>query len=447
VQHFFLALFYVNVCSLILNRVYFSVLQKLKALGPGLLYAGAAVGVSHIVQSTKAGAEYGYVLIIGIVLAHIFKYPFFELGPKYTQSTGKNLLHGYAKIGKWALAIVAILTVATMFTIQAAVTIVTAGLAIKISGLNLSPVAMSAILLTVCLIISAVGRYAVLDKLMKVIMITLAVTTIVAVCSSFFYSIPSSTYTPGKIFNLFDSFDLMFLIAFLGWMPAPLDISIWHSIWSEEKMEQNNQSEASQSLFDFKVGFWGTALLGIGFLVLGANVIYGSGTELASGGVAYAQQLIDIYVSSIGGWSYWIIAIAAFTTMFSTTLTCLDAMPRVLTKIGTMWRLQNTQSTLGANEIVDKKPSDRRPRIMWLFVIATGALVVLQFFITDMKQMVNVATSFSFLTAPILAILGIIVVKRQLPVNFWSKGKYTIAYLGVAFLVILGAIYIRLVIA
>jgi Mn2+/Fe2+ NRAMP family transporter len=422
------------------------VLQKLKALGPGLLYAGAAVGVSHIVQSTKAGAEYGYVLIIGIILAHIFKYPFFELGPKYTQTTGSNLLHGYAKIGKWALAIVAVLTVATMFTIQAAVTIVTAGLAIKITGVSISPVAMSAVLLAVCLMISAIGRYAVLDKLMKVIMVTLAVTTIVAVCSSFFYSMPSSTYTPGKIFNLFDSFDLLFLIAFLGWMPAPLDIAIWHSIWSEEKMGQKGNNGNTRSLFDFKVGFWGTGLLGIGFLVLGANVIYGSGTELASGGVAYAQQLIDIYVSSIGGWSYWIIAIAAFTTMFSTTLTCLDAMPRVLTKIGMIWR-DNNGSALDSNAIVIKEKSVRRPRIIWLFVIATGALIILRFFITDMKQMVNIATSFSFLTAPVLAILGIIVVKRQLPVNFWSKGKYIIAYLGVAFLVILGAIYIRLVIA
>jgi len=29
----------------------------LKSLGPGLLFAGAAVGVSHLVQSTRAGAD------------------------------------------------------------------------------------------------------------------------------------------------------------------------------------------------------------------------------------------------------------------------------------------------------------------------------------------------------------------------------------------------------
>ena len=421
-------------------------LSKLKALGPGLLYAGAAVGVSHIVQSTKAGAEYGYVLIIGIVLAHIFKYPFFELGPKFTQTTGQNLLYGYAKIGKWALAVVAVLTVATMFTIQAAVTIVTAGLANKITGASLSPVVMSAVLLAICLSISAIGRYAVLDKLMKVIMVTLALTTIVAVCSSFFHTIPASNLTSGKVFSLVDPVDLMFLIAFLGWMPAPLDISIWHSIWSEEK-QTSISSPNSSSMFDFKVGYWGTALLGVGFLLLGANVIYGTGTELASGGVAYAQQLIDIYVSSIGPWSYWIIAIAAFTTMFSTTLTCLDAMPRVLTKIHTVWKGEMWKPELDADVVHKPGKSDFKSRLFWLFVIAIGALIILQFFITDMKQMVNVATSFSFLTAPILAVLGILIVKRQLPVNFWTNGRFVVAYLGVIFLVTLGAIYIRLVIS
>lgn len=420
-------------------------LQKLKALGPGLLYAGAAVGVSHIVQSTKAGAEYGYILIIGIILAHIFKYPFFELGPKYTQLTKQNLLHGYAKIGNWALGVVAILTVATMFTIQAAVTIVTAGLAIKITGLNVTPVVMSAGLLIICLAISAIGKFSVLDKLMKVIMITLSITTVIALISSFTYHIPATDLKPGKIFDLFNSLDVIFLIAFIGWMPAPLDISIWHSIWSEENLEQNPDEKPTESLFDFRVGFWGTAILGISFLVLGANVIYGSGIELASGGVDYAQQLIDIYVSSIGDWSYWVIAVAAFTTMFSTTLTCLDAMPRVLTKIWGIWQSNQSRQEIDSSEILTTPKKNTRTRIIWLFVIALGALTLLQFFITDMKQMVNVATSFSFLTAPILAILGILIVKRQLPAGFWPKWKFIIAYLGLAFLVILGAVYIRLV--
>lgn len=51
----------------------------LKTLGPGLLYAGAAVGVSHLVQSTRAGASYGFELIWVVIVANIIKYPFLSL--------------------------------------------------------------------------------------------------------------------------------------------------------------------------------------------------------------------------------------------------------------------------------------------------------------------------------------------------------------------------------
>ena len=71
-------------------------LSKLKSLGPGLLYAGAAVGVSHLVQSTRAGAQYGYILIIAIILAHILKYPFFVLGPRYAKQHNQSLVNGFA---------------------------------------------------------------------------------------------------------------------------------------------------------------------------------------------------------------------------------------------------------------------------------------------------------------------------------------------------------------
>ena len=36
---------------------------SLKRLGPGLLFAGAAIGVSHLVQSTRAGADFGFGLL------------------------------------------------------------------------------------------------------------------------------------------------------------------------------------------------------------------------------------------------------------------------------------------------------------------------------------------------------------------------------------------------
>ena len=106
----------------------------LKRLGPGLLFAGAAIGVSHLVQSTKAGAEFGLGLIWALVIANLFKYPFFQFGPRYALATGESILSGYKKLHRFILPFYFIITLATMFSIQTAVTIVTAGIANSITG-------------------------------------------------------------------------------------------------------------------------------------------------------------------------------------------------------------------------------------------------------------------------------------------------------------------------
>ena len=56
--------------------------SRLKAMGPGLLWAGAAVGVSHLVQSTRAGANFGFAMLWVVIVANLFKYTAFEFGPR-----------------------------------------------------------------------------------------------------------------------------------------------------------------------------------------------------------------------------------------------------------------------------------------------------------------------------------------------------------------------------
>lgn len=412
-------------------------LDQLKKLGPGLLYAGAAIGVSHIVQSTRAGADYGYILLVAVLLAHIFKYPFFEMGPRYAAATGKSLVQGYAKTGKWALYTVAFLTLSTMFTIQAAVTIVTAGLAQKITGINLEGWQWSAIILAICFLFLYKGAFSVLDNLMKVIMVVLAVTTVVALVSSYYAIVPQDTAYM-KTFSLFNRTDVVFLIAFVGWMPAPLDLSIWHSIWSLASFEKNKAiSTMKESLFDFKIGYWGTAILAGCFLILGANILYGTPTELSANGAVYAGQLIDMYGNSIGKWSYWIIAIAAFTTMFSTTITCLDAQPRVLSALWLEIKKHNNPS-------VQKEVSKYQYQSL-LLILSAGTIIILAFFVANMKQMVTIATSISFLTAPLLAYINYKTIFGQLS-KAWQPPLYlkVLAIIGLVFLVIFSLYYIFL---
>ena len=362
-----------------------------KSLGPGLLFAGAAVGVSHLVQSTRAGADFGFGLLWALLIAGIFKYPFFQFGPRYAAATGETLLDGYKKLGKGVLAISYGISFITMFIIQAAVTIVTAGLAVNLFG-TFDMVTWSLIITIVSILILLVGKYKLLDGLMKYVILVLTVCTLIAVSIALIKTKQAFDFTQiipkGTI-------EITFLIAFLGWMPAPLDISIWQSIWSLEKEKTTFQKiTPKQAIFDFNVGYIGTIFLAVCFVVLGALVMNNSGEIFSSKGGDFAGQLISLYTENLGGSAYVFIAIAAFTTMFSTTITTLDASPRAMS-------------------IATRLLFPTRIKLkywFWIVLLATGTYIILRYFKEDMGLMVKIATILSFLTAPFYAILNYILI-------------------------------------
>ncbi len=358
-------------------------LFSFKQLGPGLLFAGAAIGVSHLVQSTGAGASYGFGLLWALLLIHLIKYPFFQIGPRYAAVTGKSLLDAYLKLGKGVLWFYFILNLLSMFTIQAAVTVVTASLASYIFGSTMSVLSWSILLTAICTVLLMVGKYQLLDKVMKIIVVTLTVSTIAAVAFAFFDT--EKTVELTQILPT-DTVGIAFLIAFMGWMPAPLDISIWHSLWSLEKAKEGNITEKS-AIFDFNVGYAGTIIVGICFIGLGTLVMYNSGNTFSASGTGFAKQLIDMYTSSLGQWTFWIIGIAAFTTMFSTTLTTLDASPRAMAK---------------TSELLSGKKF-RYNYTVWLILLIVGTCSILAWLSSEMGTLIKIATILSFLAAPFYA--------------------------------------------
>jgi Mn2+/Fe2+ NRAMP family transporter len=392
----------------------------LNSLGPGLLFAGAAIGVSHLVQSTKAGAEFGTGLLWALLLVHLFKYPFFQFGPRYAAATGETLLDGYKKIGKSVLVIYYLLNFATMFTIQAAVTIVTAGLASQLFGFTNNLVLWSTILMAISMFILMVGKYKLLDNLMKFIIIILTISTIIAVSVALF-----STKEPFDMNQILPSgtIEITFLIAFLGWMPAPLDVSIWHSIWSVEK-DKNSETKIKpkEAIFDFNVGYFSAFFLGICFLLLGALVMHNSGETFSNNGGEFASQLITLYTKNLGEISYIFIAIAAFTTMFSTTITTLDASPRAMTKT--------------TNLLFDKET--KLNYWFWIIFLFLGTFIILQFFIGNMGVLIKIATILSFLTAPFYAILNYVLITGKHTPKEHQPSIYLkiVSILGIIFLIV-----------
>lgn len=402
------------------------------SLGPGLLMAAAAIGVSHLVQSTRAGATYGFALVWAVVLANFFKYPFLEYGPRYAIATGESMIEGYHRLGKWAIGIFVIFTIGTMFAVQAAVTIVSASLAAELTGIALTPLAWSAILLAICIILLISGQYSALDGAIKLIMIVLAISTVVALVAALFNGGQQevTNYYP----NIWNVAGVSFLIALMGWMPIPIDAAAWHSLWSLERVKQTKyRPNLKECLLDFNIGYIGAAVLALGFLGLGALVMYGSGEEYASSGTVFSSQLIGLYTDSLGDWSYSVIVICAFTAMFSTTLTVTDAYPRVSRRM---------LESLVEGSFNTK---DDLTLYRWLLVlIPLVSLGVLYFLGDSFTLMVDIATTLSFLTAPVLAYINYrLVTADHMPEdyqpNIWMKW---LSWSGMVFLTGFALLYL-----
>ena len=396
-------------------------------LGPGLLFAGAAIGVSHLVQSTKAGAEFGFGLTWVLILCNFFKYPFFLFGTKYTYATGETMLDGYLKISKSILLIYFGLSLVTIFTIQAAVTIVTAGLAIELFGITDNITYWAFMIIVFSYLILMIGKYKLLDNLMKFIIMILAISTFIALVSS---SLNNEIIFDFDQIIPKNSEGIIFLAAFMGWMPAPLDISIWQSIWTNEKIKIEKKSNYNTAKFDFNVGYIITIFLGLSFLGLGAYVMYGSGDKFSESGAVFASQLINLYTSNLGKGMMIFIAIAAFTTMFSTTITCLDASPRAMSKTVDLLKF--------------KRFNDYNS---WITILAIGTVIIFIFFMSEMGTLVKIATVLSFLTAPFYAIINYILMSSSFIPKKYKLSKWMNIYCisGIIFLLFFSIWYITLI--
>ncbi|MCR9076399.1 MAG: divalent metal cation transporter, partial [bacterium] len=294
----------------------------------------------------------------------------------------------------------------------------------------LTPPILSAIIIAACLLILLLGKYRTLERTMKIVMTILLLSTLAAVMLALRDSTPRTIQEDAPPWWAAANF--AFLLAFMGWMPIPIDSAIWNSIWVQEHERINNrETSLREALFDFRFGYILAGLVAILFLALGALVMRGRVDELQDG-AGFVQQLIGTYADTLGRWSIPLIAIAALTTMLSTTLVVLDAFPRAMHRL--TQAIRNT----------DPNPETKqRGYVFWVILQALVAMGIILFTLKSMKTMVDLATTLSFLTAPILALINYLVITRHAPkharpgpgMRAWSIGSivflsaFSVAYL------------------
>ncbi len=389
--------------------------SRLGALGPGILMATAAIGGSHLVASTQAGALFGWQLFWLIVVVNVLKYPFFRFGMEYTLATKNSLVQGYKNQGPGYFYSFIALNIIAAVVNTAGVLLLTASLLHYALPISIPVTLLCWLILAVCLIILLLGHFKALDNVAKAIMGLLTIATITALVIAINNGLVAPVNYVGP--SPYELAMLGFMVALMGWMPAPIEISALSSLWLKEKQAQQSVTK-TQGLFDFNVGYWLTAGLALVFFSLGALVQYGQSSNIELGGVAFAKQLIDMYALTIGEWARPLVSAIAFLCMFGTTLTVLDGYARTLNESHKLLGFKQSKHSLN----------------MWLILQAMAGMAVILFFKSALGPMLTFAMTLAFVTTPVFAWLNFSLVRSE-PAIKHSVLLRSLTWLGLVYLV------------
>ena len=361
-------------------------------------------------MAPQAGALFGYQLVWLVVFAHLFKYPAFEFGPRYAAATGESLLNGYSRLpGQWPLYPFLVTTVLQGIGVLAGVVAVAgavAGSMLRVPQ-TLFPW-LDLILVIVILGLLAIGGFRWLDSLNKIMMATLGVATLLA----FLPVIPGPEILGEVMRPGIPEGSVVLIAAILGWMPTGIDVSIWHSFWTIEKMRQLHPSAdgtifrqqtkelVRMSIVDMRTGYIFSCITGIVFVLLGAILLTDKGHLLQ--GAEFAETLSEAYTNIWGRWMYFVFMTGAFFAMFSTSYIVVEGFSRSFSEaVALLWIRARGQTT-------------RRTLYFGFAGITSGLAVVTIFTVGNPVTLATAVAVITLAVSPLLYGLNLYCVRTQI---------------------------------
>jgi len=375
-------------------------------------------------------------MIAYMVVVCLVKYPTFLFGATYAAATGETLVEGYTRMGRWVVVLFFFMQLVEYTFAISGVSVTTAAILRNAFGLEAGIVLELGLVIS-CMLIVALGRYAVLEDLTRVLVIVFSIGTVIAAAFAI-----GGIDTGGASLSAdltLDTPTILFMIAVAGWMPTGTAGSVGLSLWVKAKsIRLQRPVTTEEATFDFHVGYGAAIFLAICFVALGTFVMFTNGVQVETNGAAFAGQLISLFTSTIGQWIYPVIVIAAITVMYSTLLTLVDLLPR-----------SSAAALVEIFPVPEEQVSDKFSKLYLAFVgiellLVLGVLFILM---DSFGTFIAWVTSMGFVVAPIFsylnhrAMFGPDVKEADKPGNFLRY--WSISTIGILSIVGIGFVYMN----
>lgn len=182
----------------------------------------------------------------------------------------------------------------------------------------------------------------------------------------------------------------VFAIGLAGWMPIPTNAAVLVAEWVKEKHAvTKGKFGPKTALFDFHLSYALALAIALCFIIMGTAVLFETGREPPRQAAAFAAELFRIFTDVVGQWTYPIIAAAGLAVMWSTQITLMDALPRVMNRL---------------TSVIAGRPADA-PSLYTRFLIVqvAGVTLIVSFLMGGFATFIVFATSMGFIAAPAIA--------------------------------------------
>ena len=290
---------------------------SIKDIGPGLVIAATGLGAGDLIAAAVAGARYGTAILWAAILGAIVKFALNEGLVRWQLATGSTLLEGWIQRLPRIVPLYFLVYLVLWSFIVAGALIASTGLAAHAlyPGLSVSQGGVLHSLAALLLVIR--GRYALLEKVMKLFMALMLV--VVLVCAVWVApGLPEITH--GLLAPAIPAGSAVFVISVIGGVGGSVTL-LCYGYWIRER-NWNSSADLLRSRLDLGVAYLLTGVFGIAIMIIAAGVR----PEVVSG-PTMVLGLADRLAEVVGPTGKWCFLVGFWSAVFSSMLGVWQGIP------------------------------------------------------------------------------------------------------------------------
>ncbi|TCP19292.1 Mn2+/Fe2+ NRAMP family transporter [Scopulibacillus darangshiensis] len=285
--------------------------KKWSIIGPGLIVAATGVGAGDLVAALVAGSKFGLVFLWAIIIGAIIKFTLNEGVGRWHLTSGQTILEGWRSMGPWATGYFGVYSLIWGFVYGAA-------------GMSSCALAMKAMFPAVPFWLWAVihgiagfilvwsGKYKTFERIMTVLVGLMFITVIGAAI----LVLPKLGGMMDTAVPSLPKGSILYALGLIGGVGGSITMASY-GYWLQEN-RWKGRSFIPGMRFDSATAYIITAIFTIALLIMGAALLYGTGTPI--NGEAGLIKFASILGNELDPAVRWLFLIGFWSASFTSVL-------------------------------------------------------------------------------------------------------------------------------